>query len=204
MALRLIDQLGLYNIIFTNADDDKFALADTSHWYRAYNQLHDIITAQSQQQGVDVTDLSTLKTILLRNPIEEHHAWLLCALVPWARASPPKLEKPGAKTPLSLAFLAVREGVKADNKVAKLVEEAVHSLEGIITQTNKGIVSVAPADLPQKRKFEMVDIESRVDHGKAIRLWGSSWRSSVIYALLVQISESEESSRSTHQRTWLD
>ena len=196
MALRLIDQFGLYNTIFTDADVDAFALAETTYWHRAYDQLLNIVAAQAPPTD-NANRLSILKTFLLRDFVEEYRAWLLCALVPWARVPVAKPEKSGAKTPPSLACLAVREGIKADNKISKIVEDAVHNLEDIIEKKDEGIESLQSSNLPQKRKFDMVDMESRVKQGKAIRLWGSHWRSSVLYALLVQIWECEESSKSS-------
>lgn len=193
MALQLIDRFGLYNTIFTNADDKTFGFADTTHWQKAYNQLR-IVTLQMRLiENLDRS--SILKNILLRDSAEEFRAWLLCALVPWARAPTAKPEKSGGKTPPSPACLAAREGIKAENKVLKMVEDAVVNLQDIMNKKNEGAEVPRSTELPQKRKHAMLDTEYRVRQGKAIRFWGTNWRSSVIYALLVEISESGDSGK---------
>jgi len=194
MALRLIDHFRLYNTVFTNADDKTFGYADTTHWHKAYNQLLCIITSQKGPID-DSAQLSFLKALLLRDSAEKYHAWLLCALVPWARAPTAKPEKAGGKTPPSPACLAAREGIKGENKISKMVEDAVVNLQDIIDTKNEGAEVPQSTELPQKRKHGMMDMESRVKQGQAIRLWGTTWRSSVIYALLVEVSESGESSK---------
>jgi len=196
MALRLIDHFGLYNTIFTNADDETFGHANTRHWNQPYNQLLRIVT--SQKRPTDVLDqLSILRTLLLRDAVEEYRAWLLCALVPWARKPQGKPEKAGGKTPPSPACLAAREGIKAENKILKMVEDAVVNLQDIIDKKNEGADLPQSTDLPQKRKHATLEMENRVRQGKAIRFWGTNWRSSVIYALLVEVLESGESGKCT-------
>lgn len=190
MALQLIDRFGLYNSIFTNADDKTFGRADTSHWQKAYNQLRDVTVQKRCMENLNQS--SILKNILLRDSAEEYRAWLLCALVPWARAPTAKPEKAGGKTPPSPACLAAREGIKSENKVSKMVEDAVVHLQDIIDKKNEGAEVPQSTELPQKRKHSMLDMENRVRQGKAIRSWGTNWRSSVMYALLVEVSESEE------------
>lgn len=195
MALRLIDRFGLYNTIFTNADDKTFGFTDTTHWQKAYDQLH---TVNLQTRSIENLDQSSiLKTLLLRDSAEEFRAWLLCALVPWARAPTAKPEKAGGKTPPSPACLAAREGIKSENKISKMVEDAVAHLQDIIDKKNEDAEVPQSTELPQKRKHAMLDMESRVRQGKAIRLWGTNWRSSVMYALLAEVSESEDSGRCT-------
>ncbi len=196
MALKLIDQFGLYNTIFTNADDETFGYADTTHWYQAYDQLVCIVTAKTSPTE-DSDQLAMLKNLLLHNFAEKYRAWLLCALVPWARAPSAKPEKAGGKTPPSPACLAAREGIKAENKILKMVEDAVVNLQDIIDKKNEGAEVLQPTELLQKRKHAMLDTENRVRQGIAIRLWGTNWRSSVMYALLVEVSETGESGECT-------
>lgn len=195
MALTLIDHLGLYNTVFTDTETENFPTADTSCWHRAYDQLLEIIRAPSTSNSAP-NELSVLKRLLLRDPNEEYRAWLLCSLVPWARLPMAKQGTLKSKAPRSLAYLAIREGIKADNENSTLVNDAVLNLEDIIEHKDKGTGPIQPSDLPQKRKLDNIDMESRVMQGKAILRWGPRWRASVIFALLVQISEQQQSSKS--------
>ena len=192
MALSLMNQFGLYNTVFTNADDDTFGHANTDHWCRSYNGLLSIVKADSSAV-VESNDASVIKKFLLRDPEEDYRAWLLCALVPWARAPVAKQGNPKAKPSPSPAYLAVREGMKADNKISSIIAEAVRCLDSIIEHKDIGVGITPSINVPQKRKFDTVEMGNRVIQGKAIRSWGPTWRSSAMYALLVQIWEAEES-----------
>lgn len=187
-----------------------FGHADATHWSKAYGQLSSVLTSQTPPDD-DSDHLAIIKSLLLRDSAEEYRAWLLCALVPWARAPGVKPEQAGGKSPPSPATLATREGIKADNKIVKLVEDAVRDLQDIINHKDEGADATQSTDhtspnVPRKRTYDVANLESRVKQGKAIRVWGPNWRSSVMYALLVQVTESEEKERPTAVKefaTWL-
>ncbi|KAL8831449.1 MAG: hypothetical protein Q9191_000860 [Dirinaria sp. TL-2023a] len=206
MALRLIDELGLYNNIFTNPEARSADIADTRHWHRAYNFLLSLVQSQTQSQTLSKDpemNLESLRRILLRGSEDLYRAWLLCAFVPWARSPMPSSEKRSNKKPRSLAGFSAREGIKVENNVLGMVEDAVQYLQEIIEMRRLGAPDAESRTTGAQKEFNLVD---RQIHGKAIRRWGSYWRSCVLYAMLVQISESEGTEQPTiadGYRAWL-
>ena len=180
-ALSLIDRLGLYNEVFTDPTNADCNLVDTASWHLAYDQLWDVIKGGSGRSN-SPQSLKTIRSILLRNPEEFpedgptdiYHAWILTCFVPWARA-PPKSPQKSSKRPMTAAGLAAREGIKAENKIYRLVDDAVYHLQDIVDK--KDAMSTAGAQ--------------REMQGLAIRKWGPNWRSSVMFALLTEIAETK-------------
>ena len=183
----MIDQLGLYNEVFTNPADEICSAFDTTRWSLAYNHLLEIITAKAGKTD-QKSALNSISTILLRNPEDVYLAWMVACFVPWARAQPKSLDKPNSKKPSSAASTAAREGIKADNKVTKLVDDAVSCLPEIIAVKDSIVEDGQSTSLSSKRK---IDTSDRVSHGQALRRWGSNWRSNVLFAILTQVSESK-------------
>lgn len=183
----MIDRLRLYNEVFTNPTDRECSVVDTVRWSKAYNQLLDIVRAKLGTLNGQ-SSLHCVSGILLRNSDDIFLAWMVACFVPWAR-QPQKLpQKLIAKKLPSAASLAAREGIKADNKITKVVDDAVSHLEEIVTMKNGVNDHSQPATSPLKRKQSTGD---RVSQGQSIRRWGTKWRTSVIYALLTQVGESE-------------
>ena len=204
-ALSLIDRLGLYNEVFTDPTNADCKSVDTSSWHRAYNQLYDMIKAGSEESDVPQS-LKTIRSILLRSPEDLYQAWILTCFVPWARELPKSPQK-SSKRPVSAASVAAREGIKAENKVYKLVDDAVFYLQDIIEKKEAVIHDGQTMTLPLKRKKgASADIEREMQ-GVAIRKWGSNWRSSVTYALLTEVTETktecESSAVLTGYSLWL-
>lgn len=173
-ALSLIDRLNLYNEVFTDPTDDNRKKVDTTNWHQAYDQLRDMTKAGSEGTSLP-RPFETLHSILLRNADDKYQAWILTCFIPWAR-EPPKSQLKSSKPPISAAGLAAREGIKAENKIRRLVDDAVSHLRDIIEK--KDAVS----------REVQIDIQ-RETQGLAIRRWGSNWRSSVMYALLTEVAE---------------
>lgn len=188
MALRLIDRLGLYNTIFTNPTLEHFVLVGTENWALAYNQLLAIIQAASYKDDVSGS-LRLILEILLPDSQYVYLAWLLCAFVPWARAVPKAPEKAKAKTPPTVAATVAREAIKANNIETKVVENAVISLPDVVTTREVVNDQEDATTSPQKRKSYSALREAQ---GMAIRRWGANWRSTVMYALLVEVMETKE------------
>lgn len=180
-ALSLIDRLGLYHEIFTDPTNEDCKLVDTANWHRAYNQLRVIIKAGSYK---------TIESILLRSPEDFYHAWVLACFVPWAR-EPPKSPQKSSKRPMTAAGLAAREGIKAENKIYKLVDDAVSDLQDIVEKKDAVSHEAQTANLPLKRKQGACAESQREMQGLAIRKWGSNWRSSAMYALLTEVAETK-------------
>lgn len=132
--------------------------------------------------------LHVVNRILLQEPEETYLAWILCCLVPLARATPEPLKNPKSKSLPTLAAMAAREGIKADNKITNTVEIAALSIQDIITTKDSFSNEAAISSLTLKRKHPVTNREAQ---GKAIRRWGFHWRSSVMYALLVQVMEAK-------------
>lgn len=186
-AICLIDRLGLYNTIFTNPQVDMNGCVDTKNWRLAYYPLRELARADSKGDE-NSSHLSTLAKILLRDPEDRYLAWMMSCFVPWARVENPTLN---SKSPTTFAAVAAREGIKADNKLMKIIEDAVLKLESVIKMKDSVVSRTKSSTLP----MELRDHSSiREMHGLAIRDWGPRWRSIAMYALLVQLGEVREES----------
>ena len=174
----------MYNIVFTNPLDHTFKLADTGPWKQAYNQLLEILNFD-REDATPIKFLQIINSTLIRDAQELHLAWLLGALVPWAKAAPSPRKTSYSKPSSPVAAVVAREGIKIENKVLKIIEGAVLHLQEV-----KDAVAAqsASSTSPLKRKLET---SSREAQGMAIRRWGSHWRSNVMFALLVQASETQ-------------
>ncbi|KAL9586985.1 MAG: hypothetical protein Q9203_003669 [Teloschistes exilis] len=185
-ALQLIDRLGLYHTIFTDFGSDSSNAAKTDSWRRAYDQARAFDLGGPAGNGSD-RSTDVIKGILLRNSDDVYHMWLLCAFVPWARALPPAPTKTKGKASLTPAATAAREGIKADNNTVKLVDNAAMHLDNIVQIKDTTVDESPQTTSPLKRKRDQTTRETQ---GMAIRQWGPTWRSSVMYAILTQITES--------------
>lgn len=188
MALALIDRLGLYDTIFTDPRRDEFDSVDTSSWNKAYDGLQEIMAVgDGVANGCD--PLGTIRSTLLRNSDDKYLPWLLCCFTPWSRVKTAVPDIPVGKAPIPLAATVARKGIKADNKVMKLVDGAVNNLHEI-TASKDAIAGLdAPNTSPLKRKF---DSTGRDDLGMSIRRWGPQWRNHAMYAILVGLMEVED------------
>ena len=188
-ALWLIDRLGLYNEVFTEPTNAHCKIMDTKNWHRAYNQLRAMIEAGSEGSAIPSSS-ENINSILLCRPEDYYHAWILACFVPWAR-EPPKSAQKSSKQPMTAAGLAARQGIKAENKIYRLVDDAASHLQDIVEKKDAVIHEDQSVMLPSKRKHGASCDCSRVVQGLAIRKWGSNWRSSVMYALLTEVVETK-------------
>lgn len=159
----------------------------TAKWSQSYDRFLDI-ERTSPATSAASTSGELVKKVLIRNKDDLFLGWVLSCFVPWARVSPKLAEESSSKRPLSSAFLAAREGIKADHKICKLIDDAVSHMTSVIEikdATDSGNETGVPS---LKRKKSMV---SREEQGRRIRSWGSHWRSIVLYALLTQTSETD-------------
>ena len=185
-ALQRIDRMGLYNTVFTNPTDVECVHVDTTRWSLAYGHLLNMLKLQPEESS---SPSKAFIGKLLRDSDEVFLAWMLVCFIPWAKIESKPSKKLTSKQPPSPASLAAREGIKADNKICKIVDDAVHSLQDVINLKDSFIESKTD-DSTRKRKLGMDD---RAMHGQAIRQWGSHWRCNAIFALLTQISEGNSS-----------
>ena len=139
---------------------------------------------QSQEQ-------ETIRSLLFAESHDIYLAWLLCALTPWAKVKSPDEARTGSRLPPPAAALVAREGFKADNKTVDVVKAAVLHMDEIIASKNAtsnrddGLTffQEAKSTVPQKRKSRN---PSREELGMSIRRWGSTWRNSVVFAMLYE------------------
>lgn len=137
---------------------------------------------------------ASLRSILARNAEEEYLAWLLAAFVPYADAAAPEPAKAGGKTPPPVAASVAREGIKATNKVCDVLTASIRNLEEIRFLKDRAVTRIR---YPYRR-VEGEDASARDVLGMAIRRWGASWRSQVVYALLYEVADAPESEEGTY------
>ena len=193
-ALSLIDHLGLYNEIFTDPTDADCKLVDTADWHRAYDLLGAIIKAGSEG-AASPESYKAISSILLRSAEDIYHAWILTCFVPWAR-EPPKSPKKSPNRPITAASLAAREGIKAENKIYRLVDDAASYLQEIVEKKGTFNREDQTTTLPLKQKQGANNQVQRQMQGLAIRKWGANWRSSVMYAVLTETTETKTETQS--------
>jgi hypothetical protein len=155
-ALEYIDSLGLYQVVFVDPLEPDFYAPDLSRWPTTYNVL-------SRIMGQD----GPLRSILLAQREDDYLSWLIGALVPLADAPHKRPAKPG-RPPTPYATSVVREGLKASNKAADLINHSVLNYSSIVeTVQDQG--------------------NDRGKLGMTIRGWGSTWRQQVLFAMLHEI-----------------
>lgn len=109
----------------------------------------------------------------MRSDEAAYYAWVLAAVLPWETVDEPPHNGKG-KAPPPFPALAVREGIKANNKLCDLVTAAHTNIHEIM-------------DLMIKVTSNDPIIEERDKFGMAIRRWDSKaghWRLQVLYAIL--------------------
>ncbi|EME40462.1 hypothetical protein DOTSEDRAFT_46837 [Dothistroma septosporum NZE10] len=177
-ALRLVFELDLYDTIFSDpavTNDDHYS-PDTEGWKVLIDTVEDL------------TSGGIIHDNLIRDQDERYLAWTLAALVPYRDAPEPMSPEPNRKAPPAISVNVAREGIKAPNKICDVVGASVR---------NQNEVSSLVDRLHEKKrrpdkKIEGEDPAARDVLGIAIRRWGASWRSQVVYALLVDVANSRD------------
>ncbi|EMR63769.1 putative trna nucleotidyltransferase protein [Eutypa lata UCREL1] len=171
-ALRYIDERGLYHTIFTDPSNTSFPSPDISNWILAYNFVD--ILRMTKTPG-------SIYDVLVRSDEAAYFAWALSAIAPFGPVDQPPHTGKG-RPPPPYGTLAVREGIKAPNKLSDVCTAAYNHREEIAslkkTVLNKTLVLKTPLDMEDRDKI-----------GMAIRRWearGGHWRLQVLYALLVE------------------
>ena len=183
-ALGLIDNLGLYQTIFADPTMSVPSSSDQSTWVVALGTLHEILRPQDSTAQTAKT-LQAINRLLVRDESDCFLAWTLLCFVPWAELLPQTLSKASLKKSASYAGLAAREGIKADNKICKIVEHAVTYRHEVLSLKDS-MLNSEPLLSSRKRKAAAV---GREVHGMAIRAWGVHWRTIVIFSLLWEVSK---------------
>ena len=134
------------------------------------------------------TSLEKIASLLLRVTDDAFLAWMLACFVPFAEIVARPSKRSTSKKLPHRASLAAREGIKADNKVGALVDNAISHREEIVRIKDEVNDDNQPSIVPSKRKQCS---STRDSQGQAIRRWGNNWRSSVLYALLTEVTKPE-------------
>lgn len=179
-ALSLIDKLGLYYTIFSDptAENGGVCTPDTQKWEQVIEQLYEITEGQD-----------SLRNILVNGDEESYIAWQLCAVIPYRDAPQPEPVKDGGKVPPPAVTQIAREGIKATNKVCDVITAAVRNQQEI----SQMVAKLHEQSTRPNKHVEAENAGARDVLGMAIRRWGSSWRSQVMYALLVDLADNLES-----------
>ena len=173
-AMRLVYELGLYFTIFSDptVEDSKHYRPDEQGTIALIDELKSLLDS-----GSDLPEL------LVRDADERHLAWLLTAIVPYRDAPQHEAPEPGRKVPPPIPTGVTREGIKATNKTCEIVTASVRNLNEI-TRLVDGVDT-------QKRRAQKQpgseDLTARDTLGMAVRRWGPTWRSQMMYALLVEL-----------------
>lgn len=141
-----------------------------------------------------------ISRILLREPLDSEEvflAWIVCCFIPYARSA----KSPSSKFPRTLAAAAAREGIKTDNKTTKIVEEASLNLPDVIT--TRGLLSSQP-EIALLSPNQALQPARRELYGKGLLRWGAHWRSTVIFALLVEITEAKDDLGIYHTHRYIE
>lgn len=184
-AAVLIDRLDLYLTIFTDPTKQ--------HDYRPHMDL--LEPARACLSRINESDLAEtylpIRLVLIQNAEDSYVAWLLAFMIPYANASPVFTKR--KSKPYYLSELVIREGVKAPNKICELIAAASRNL---------GEISGLVQDFSEHAKHTSQsprgkDPTARDTLGMAIRQWGPSWRSQVLFSMLYEVASdaSSESSK---------
>ncbi|KAI4165378.1 MAG: hypothetical protein LQ342_000786 [Letrouitia transgressa] len=201
-SLKLIDRLALYETIFSTFEPLSTGSPRVENWNSAYEQLRRLLTFESDQQEKKTlpdNSAGVIRQVLTGNSQDFYHLWLLSALVPWARVAPSATTGKGSKAKEPAAVIAARAGIMANNAILQIIRASAASLEDIISV--KEAVNREQASPSSERRVLVPEMQ-----GMAVRRWGSSWRSSVLFALLTQIMETDNEKHSDlldGYATWL-
>ena len=189
-ALRLIFELDLYDTIFCDptVDASDHFTPDIGRWRT---------TIDSLQETLDNDE--ALAQILVRDEEEQFLAWQLASLVPYRDAPQPESPEPGRKAPPPVQAVVAREGIKSTNKVCDIVTAATRHEAEILGLVDKLYMQRRRPD----KKIEGEDASARDVLGMAIRRWGSSWRSQVVYALLTEVANNDNATDSKYTIFWV-
>lgn len=175
MALELIHRFGLYNTVFTDPTRELSFEPTTANFPSAADFVQ---AALAKTAGIP----STITDVLLRNEDEKYLAWVCATVIPWADAPTVPHPKP-LQRPLFVAYLVAREGFKAPNKVCDVIAASLTNGEEI-----RSLVSQCARGLRRPDTINPTnDATARDTLGMAIRHWGSTWRTQVLFNLIYEV-----------------
>lgn len=182
MALRLVDEAGLYDTIFTDPTRKLEFQPNVEHYRKGYQFMTEWINEREGSKFPVIPQ--TLLNTRDAESEEEYLAWICTAVLPWADA--PKVPPPKKnRQPLHAASLVAQEGLKAPNRVSDVLTASLSNYEAItqlVGECQKRISKEDPLSPAQREKI-----------GMALRSWGRTWKSQVFFALLHEIVYGERS-----------
>ncbi|KAH7115984.1 tRNA nucleotidyltransferase [Dendryphion nanum] len=176
LALQLIDKLGLYNTIFTDPTRDLKSEPDTDYFSPAYAFVNSVV----REKASNIPE--TIGKTLTGNAEEQYLAWICATVMPWADAPTIPHQKP-TQRPYYAAYLVAREGFKAPNKVCDVIAAALRDGEEI-----RKFVDECHSQLRRPNSSKVGDDAAARDTlGMAVRRWGATWRSQVLFSLIYEL-----------------
>ncbi|KAF2121512.1 hypothetical protein BDV96DRAFT_483998 [Lophiotrema nucula] len=173
LALALIDRLGLYETIYTDPTRDMGYVPEVSYFRLANDLVEEFVRRNSS----DIP--AVIPNTLLRNSEEQFLGWLVAALMPWVDA--PTIAHQKKMQPSHFAAqLVAREGIKAPNKVVDVITHSLKNEEDISNTIGKCYDQIRRPNASKAGD----DAASRGTLGMAIRRWGVSWRTQVLWSLV--------------------
>lgn len=183
MALGLIDRFGLYGTVFTDPTRNISAEPETANFQKAFEFVDSVVKGNDEIPTVIVSTL-------FRNDDERYLAWVCATMIPWTDAPTVPNAKP-TQHPYYAAYLVAREGIKAPNKVCDVVSNSLGNSEEI-----RSLISQCARGLERPDKINPTnDATARDTLGMAIRRWGSTWRTQVLFNLVYEIVQNLESKK---------
>lgn len=187
MALRLIDEAGLYDTIFTDPARDIEFQPGTEHYRKSYQFMTKWLVAGESQENPIIPQ--TLLRASEEEADEAYLAWICAAIMPWAdapRIPPPKK----SKQPLHAAYLVAQEGLKTPNRVGDVITASLDHNEAIsqlVGECQNRLAKEDPKALVHRSKVGML-----------LRKWGRTWRSQVFFSMLHEIVYGSRSTSGTY------
>lgn len=172
----------LYNTIFTNPNNPDFGLANTDSWKNSYHGVQDLVESDPSTCVEADRCRATVRSILIHGTGDLFLSWLLAAFVPWTQPGARSQSAAGQKPPPPAAAIVVKEGLRADNKVLRVVQGAVIHAGDISSLKEK--VTQAQAEGAEMSMGPRRDVL-----GMAVRRWGQDWRLHAMLALLIELGE---------------
>lgn len=166
----------MYNTIFTDPGKRQPHEFDLERWPRAYDAARIVID-----------EASTITDVLFSHADDQAYIiWTLSSLVPWADA--PIAQFQPNKKPLPAPGVGVaRNGIKAPNKLADIVQCALANANEIIETKNDFLKHSRDQD----NKMQNGSPGGRDTLGMLLRKWGPTWTSQMTFALMLEATRTE-------------
>ena len=160
MALSLIEELDLYRTVFMDPARPDMYHPEMDNWRVTIDTWQSILGSQKAPE-------KTLASTLVPDKSSLFLSWFLVSMVPWADAPAPEPLKSGKMAP-PLATQMAMAAFKPPNTVLNVLTPSINNMSEI-------------RELKDKKE------KARDVLGMAIRSWGASWRSQVLFAMLYEV-----------------